>query len=199
MDTFDYIVALITFASFLGLIFSKEDTKPEGKEIGETPNVINLTKNITVYFIVNGQTNPSESVSETLEPKILRDWRSIPPKELVREVVEWCRGNISMGKQRRIRPNIRINNTTRGSVFGEYFYQSKTIEIYYRKHNTLKKLVDTIIHEYVHHLQIRNHGDDMKYDTLNRKVGYFDNPLEEEARMIAEKYREQCIRDLRIR
>lgn len=199
MNTFDYIVTFLTIASFVGLIFSKDDKKPDSKDTPDQIYVVNLTKNITVSFVINGDTKPIDSGSETLEHQKLPNWKEIPPKELVQEVVEWCIVNISLGKQRRIRPNIRINNTTKGSVLGEYFYHSKTIEIYYRKHTTIKVLVGTIIHEYVHHLQIRHHRDDMKYDAMDRKVGYYNNPFEVEARMIAKKYREQCIRDLGIR
>lgn len=199
MTTFDYIVAAITFASFLGLIFSKGSTKSDSKEVADSVDSNILTRNITVSFIINGHTNPIESIPAPVTNKTLRNWRTIPSKELVQEVVEWCMGNIILGKQRRVRPTIRINNSTKGSVLGEYFYQSKTIEIYYRKHKTIRELIETIIHEYVHHLQIRHYRDDMKYDAMDRKVGYYNNPYEVEARMISKKYREQCIRDIRIR
>lgn len=128
-----------------------------------------------------------------------RNWRDIPPQELVDEIMQWCWGNVRIGKPRRIYPKVIIDNSTKGSVLGEYHYSSKTIVIYYNKHNTLKGLSETIIHEYVHHLQLRHNRDDAKYDKINLKVGYYDNPFEVEARLLARKFRNQCISDLRVR
>ena len=82
---------------------------------------------------------------------------------------------------------------------GRYSFHSKVIIIYVRKHENLESIVDTILYEYVHHLQLRNQKDDMKYDSNSRKVGYYDNPFEVEAREVPRKYRMKCIADLNMR
>lgn len=126
-------------------------------------------------------------------------WKDIPPEELVHKVVEWARLNIELGKKRRITPKIMINPGIEGSVMGEYYVANKVIKIYYYRHRSLQSLVETILHEYVHHLQIRHTRDNLKYDRQNSKVGYFNNPYEVEARQLSRKFRDQCIRDLNLK
>lgn len=53
-------------------------------------------------------------------------------------------------------------------------------------------LVDTIIHEYTHHLQINQ----KLYFSFSKQYSYFDNPFEADAIYTAEKHRMRCINDI---
>ena len=66
-------------------------------------------------------------------------------------------------------------------------------------HNILsvKDLIETIIHEYVHHLQL-NHWEKMEnYYSLLEEFGYENHPQEIEASDITKYYYKECIEYLK--
>ena len=201
MTIVDVIAAIVVLVSVIGLLLSIDDSKSEP---GDSSNTGAVTFTTTVIVInvsfYNTSVQPTETIDtpfEVINPPM--DWKMIQPQKLVKMVIEWGKNNIVYGKSRRIIPSIKINYKKSGNLLGTYSFKSKVIEIFVRKHETLESIVDTIIHEYVHHLQLRNQNDDMKYDSNSRRVGYYDNPFEVEARELARKYRKQCIADLNLR
>ena len=84
------------------------------------------------------------------------------------------------------------------NYLGSYQYYNKRITIFVLRHRSIEELCDTIIHEYVHHLQIRTSKDDIRYNRLTRLKSYWDNDYEVEARSIASKYSKKCLNDLKF-
>jgi len=200
MTFVDVIAAIVVLVSLFGLLLSVEDSKSEPNGSSNT-DVVTFSPTFIVINVSfnNTSVQPTEPVDtpfEVINPQM--KWRTIEPQKLVKMVIEWSKNNIVYGKSRRITPSIKINYSKNGKVLGRYSFHSKVIEIYVRKHESLESIVDTIIHEYIHHLQLRNQKDDMKYDSNSRRIGYYDNPFEVEARELARKYRRQCIADLNL-
>lgn len=139
-----------------------------------------------------------EAVPEIIEivpnPKSLRKHPVTKNEylEFFKEVLTWCQYNIKLGKDRKIRPRIDISFSKKGDVLGYYQYSTKRIMMYVLKNETLRGNVQTFIHEYVHHLQIRNSKDNIRYDSLTRRKGYYDNDYEQEARDLSNQYIDDC-------
>lgn len=118
--------------------------------------------------------------------------------KLVQSIVYWCEHNISLGRQRKVKVKIKISYQKNGNFLGWYDYSTKIIMVYVLKHNELKSLANTTIHEYVHHLQLRTIKDDIRYKSITNIKGYWENDYEREARILAKKYTNKCIRDLKL-
>lgn len=132
-------------------------------------------------------------------PKIRINLSELSPKqtnEIIHQILKWCIGNIHLNKGRRSKPTLFISKRTKTNCFGSYQYYNKRITIFVLRHSSIEELCDTIIHEYVHHLQIRTSNDDIRYNRLNRLKSYWDNDYEVEARSIASKYSKKCMKDL---
>jgi hypothetical protein len=119
-------------------------------------------------------------------------------KILVSQILDWCISDIHLNKNRRIKPVIVISNRRKTNIWGSYCSINKKITIYILKHTSIEEVCDTIIHEYVHHLQIRNLNDDMRYNKLTNLNSYWENDFEVEARFIASKYSRKCMDDLKF-
>ena len=65
---------------------------------------------------------------------------------------------------------------------GTYQYASRKITVYVYPTLALKSLCETIIHEYFHHLNLKNKTDQNEYDRLTRNHGYWNNPHEIKSR-----------------
>jgi hypothetical protein len=119
-------------------------------------------------------------------------------KELIHQILNWCICNIYLNKGRRSKPTLFISKRTKTNYLGSYQYYNKRITIFVLRHSSIEELCDTIIHEYVHHLQIRTSNDDIRYNRLNRLKSYWENDYEVEARYIASKYSKKCLNDLKF-
>lgn len=118
--------------------------------------------------------------------------------EFFKDVLEWCQRNIKLGKDRKIRPRIDISFSKKGNVLGYYQHSTKRIMMYVLKSKTLRANAQVFIHEYVHHLQIRNSKDNIRYNSLTRRKGYYDNDYEQEARDLSNQYIDECCEYLNI-
>jgi hypothetical protein len=118
--------------------------------------------------------------------------------DFFKEVLTWCQQNIKLGKDRKIRPRIDVSFSQKGNVLGYYQYNIKKIMMYVLKNDTLRGNVQTFIHEYVHHLQIRSAKDNVRYNTLTRRKGYIDNDFEREARDLSSYYLNECCKYLNL-
>ena len=116
--------------------------------------------------------------------------------ELIHQILNWCIGNIYSKKGRRFKPTLFISKRTKTNNLGSYQYYNKRITIFVLRHSSIEELCDTIIHEYVHNLQIRTSNDDIRYNRLTRLKSYWENDYEVEARSIASKYSKKCMKDL---
>jgi len=128
----------------------------------------------------------------------LSELSSKETKELIYQILKWCICNIHLNKGRRSKSSMFISRRTKINYLGSYQYCNKKITVYILRHNSLEELCDTIIHEYVHHLQIRTSNDDIRYNRLTKLKSYWENDYEVEARYIASKYSNKCLNDLKF-
>lgn len=70
--------------------------------------------------------------------------------------------------------------------------------MYVLKNKTVTENIQTFIHEYVHHLQIRCTKDNIRYNSLTKRKGYYSNDFEIEARTLSEYYLKECCKDLNV-
>ncbi len=138
-----------------------------------------------VLFIENKNSNPASLTRKHL-------------KELTLQILYWCIQNIQMNGKRRINPTLKVSFRKQSKYLGTYSYELKLIVVYIKLHSNLKQVCDTIIHEYVHHLQLRSIKDDIRYNKLTKQKSYWDNDYEVEARFIAYKYSKKCMKSLKI-
>jgi len=111
-------------------------------------------------------------------------------------VIDWCEKNIGVN-WRYPRPKITllggIIDNMSNTTYGEYCVVDNLISINLERNVYVRCLIKTIIHEYTHYLQpIRT-----KYQKLAKKHGYYDNPLEVEARYNEETRYKDCFKHLK--
>jgi hypothetical protein len=119
-------------------------------------------------------------------------------KTLVISIIQWAEANIKMGKKRKIRPLVTISNSMNTKYCGTYNSSNKTIVVYIKNNHDVLTLIDTCIHEYIHHLQLRGINDNSRYNKLTKSKGYWENDYEIEARELATKYKYQCLKALKM-
>jgi hypothetical protein len=119
-------------------------------------------------------------------------------KNLITSIIQWSEANIKMGKKRKIRSLVTISNSKNTKYCGTYNSSNKTIVIYIKNNPDVLTLIDTCIHEYIHHLQLRGINDNRKYNKLTKSKGYWENDYEIEARELATKYKYQCLKALKM-
>ena len=119
-------------------------------------------------------------------------------KNLIASIIQWAEDNIKMGKKRKIRPLVTISTSKNTKYCGVYNSSNKTIIVYLKNNQDIITLVDTCIHEYIHHLQLRGVNENSRYNKLTKSKGYWENDYEIEARQLAEKYRIQCLKSLKL-
>lgn len=74
---------------------------------------------------------------------------------------------------------VRTHNKFNSDCYGLYDYDYSSIVIYRKGIKNIDKYVKIFIHEWTHSLQ---KGLKRKYNKMNKKYGYWNNPFEIEAR-----------------
>lgn len=188
IETGDFVFYVYEFVVVLGLVFRLcikiEDSVPPRVEVEILPPPELLESIVVVPEIIEIVPIPKPTRKHPVTKKEYLDF--------FKEVLSWCQYNIKLGMDRKIRPRIDISFSKKGDVLGYYQYSTKRIMMYVLKNETLKGNVQTFIHEYVHHLQIRNTKDNIRYDSLTRRKGYYDNDYEQEARDLSYQYVDDC-------
>jgi hypothetical protein len=89
-------------------------------------------------------------------------------------------------------PSLKIRPRSLCVCAGQYCWVKNQITVVIKQNPTLRSLIDTIIHEYVHSVQ-----DLDMYFFLEEVFGYRSNPLEVQAVKIAEKWRTPFLRAIK--
>jgi hypothetical protein len=63
----------------------------------------------------------------------------------------------------------------------------------------LEELIDTIIHEYTHYLDMPFQQDQKEYNRYLKQKGYYDNPFQINAREKADKYTLICLKEIKLK
>jgi hypothetical protein len=194
VETGDLIFYIYEFVVICGLIFriylefeDKPSTRPE-VEILPPPRPPESIVTVPEIDKIVPIPKPRRKHPETKKEYI----------DFFKEVLEWCQRNIKLGKDRKIRPRIDVSFSQKGNVLGYYQYNIKKIMMYVLKNKTLRANAQVFIHEYVHHLQIRGKNDNIRYNNLTRRKGYYLNDFEREANAISDQFIDECCEYLNI-
>jgi hypothetical protein len=120
----------------------------------------------------------------------------VPKVVFAREVIRWCMQHLGLPKGKKAGPRLLLRYYRHRKVMGTYQQRSKTITLYWGSHATLKEVVNTLIHEYQHFLDIRTNQEDKAYDKELKQIGYQDNSYEKRARQVADRWEKACLQEL---
>lgn len=126
-----------------------------------------------------------ENTQKLMSDTIITDWTYTQKRNLVNRAFRWCKKNMGINRRHEFEviPSIIKGYGEDDDVFGAYCPYENIIYIYHDRVETISDLIGTTIHEYQHSLQpIKT-----KYYKMTLKYGYWDNPLEIEARQVEEK------------
>lgn len=121
---------------------------------------------------------------------------NISKAKFVYTVIDWCKKNMEYPKHHKYYPTVEVKYYINKKVLGDYSSTSRIIRIFINNHTSIEELVNTIIHEYQHYLQMPREKHQVEYTKYNKTKGYFNNPYEIDAREKAEFYTPKCIKDL---
>lgn len=147
-----------------------------------------------VVFIFRSN-NLQESSPAIIAPaKVNNTFKSkISQPKLVQAIVDWCIQHIG---DKQNQPNVQISYHPHRKKYGCYLIDKKLIRIYIKNHKSVETLALTIIHEFVHYIEIKTDKESNNYARLQQSFGYETNPYERSANLIAAKYYQQCLMDL---
>lgn len=152
---------------------------------------------MTIYFLLLFLFALIGLISDYVKKSHKKYQLNISKAAYVRTVLLWCAENLGiMPPRTKILPEIQVAYYPNKSMHGVYFSSSKTIRVYVNNHDSLDKLTDTIIHEYVHYLDLRNSNHQKSYNKFSNELGYENNPFEINARKIAKKNCRSCMQAL---
>ena len=120
----------------------------------------------------------------------------VPKVVFAREVIRWCMQHLGLPKGKKAGPQLLLRYYRHRKVMGTYQQRSKTITLYWGSHASLKEVVNTLIHEYQHFLDIRTNQEDKAYDKELKQIGYQDNSYEKKAREVANRWEKACLQEL---
>jgi uncharacterized protein YjaZ len=120
----------------------------------------------------------------------------ISKKKMVENVLHWCETNHSVPKKRgKLSYEIRYYNHTK--VEGCYCGYTKNITIYITPEKRIIDVVDTLLHEYQHHIDMRTQKEVRLYSKQLSEFGYDNHPMEISARIFAKQYRDTCFENFK--
>ena len=122
---------------------------------------------------------------------------NVSKAKFVNTVIDWCKENLQYPKYHKYYPSVEIKYYINKKKCGDYSSKNRVIRIFINNHESLDELVNTIIHEYTHYLQMQRDINQQEYNKYNIKMGYINNPYEIDARKKAQFYTPKCIKDLK--
>lgn len=165
-----------------------------------------VDKGFVIYFTVLGILwfFVDDDTPITTPPKQKPSTAAFPNQRLliskagyVREVISWCSQHLGVPGRGPKVPDVSVSYYPHKKRHGNYVFRGKKICIYVNNHESIKQLTDTIIHEYVHFLEIRSKEHQKAYNIHLEQIGYQKNPYEVSARKQAALHVEPCLRDMR--
>jgi hypothetical protein len=103
--------------------------------------------------------------------------------------LDFC--EIYLGKTKK-KPKIRWVES-KSSNYAQYFPSTREIVLFRTKNKMRFNLLDSVIHEYSHHM-LRESCVDWDYDKIAQTYSYENHPWEVQARTLGSAYRADCLR-----
>ena len=144
----------------------------------------------TILFVIYVFMTIKESSTNNHRSAKIKDLR-ISKKKMVETVLQWCETNHSIPKKRG-KLSYKINYYNHTKLEGCYCGYTKTITIYITPEKRIIDVVDTLLHEYQHHIDMRTQKEVRLYSKQLSEIGYDNHPMEITARKFAQKYRDEC-------
>ena len=124
---------------------------------------------------------------------------AVPYTVLVREIIQFTDSMLAE-KKIKVFPSFTIRYYTHKKYMGVYCGLQSEIKIYIKNHDSVPAIVNTVLHEVAHYIQQKSKAKQFKqYNSYTLHHGYYDNPLEIEARQFAKKHAADCISYLQKR
>lgn len=111
-------------------------------------------------------------------------------KKFIELALKWCSAHLGTIKHPY---QLKIHYYRHKKYGGRFLFNGKQIVIYTYDDLTLDYLIDTVIHEYIHHLQFEKKAHEHDYGKKHYELGYDNNPYEIEARQIAKQNKKECL------
>jgi hypothetical protein len=125
---------------------------------------------------------------------------NVTKSKFVNEVLNWCMNNMDYPTGHKYYPQVKIlYYKTKRNRFGDYTSNTRLIRIFINNHISVEELINTVIHEYTHYLDMPFKQNQKEYNRYLKQKGYYDNPFEINARETAEKYTSICLKDMKLK
>ena len=144
----------------------------------------------STLFLIYVVMTIKESKTNNQSSAVIKDLR-ISKKKMVESVLQWCETNHSIPKKRG-KLSYKINYYNHSKVEGSYCGYTKNITIYITPEKRVIDVVDTLLHEYQHHIEMRTQRDVRLYSKQLSEFGYDKHPMEISARKFAKQHRDTC-------
>ncbi|MEI8110414.1 MAG: hypothetical protein WCH59_05425 [Chitinophagia bacterium] len=155
--------------------------------------VIYFTLIIIGWFLTDDKEDATSPNPTLAKPTAIKNKLLISKAGYVREVVRWCTQYLGVPSRGCRFPEIIISYYPHKKLHGNYAYNCKRIQVYVNNHENLLQLTDTVIHEYIHFLEIRSHAHQKDYNKHMQQIGYHKNPYEISARTQAAQHVNACL------
>lgn len=120
----------------------------------------------------------------------------ITNKKMVENVLQWCETNYSTPKNRG-KLSFKINYYNHTKLEGCYCGYNKNITVYITQEKRIIDVVDTLLHEYQHHIEMRRQKEVRLYSKQLSEFGYDNHPMEITAREFARQHRNECFENFK--
>lgn len=137
--------------------------------------------------------NANKPVTQTKKTNFKKHQLNVAKSMFIRIVINWCKENIEHSKHHKYYPTIEIKYYKTKKLMGDYSPANRLIRIFINNHETIEDLVNTLIHEYIHYLQMPRLQEQLEYAKFNQTKGYQNNPYEIDAEEKACIYTPKCI------
>jgi len=115
---------------------------------------------------------------------------------LIKAVLQWCAKEMGYPAGHRKLPELEISYYRHQKLHGFFNFYTRKIKIYPKNHDSVTSLINTVIHEYIHFLEVTNKESRNLYNKFHHEAGYDKNPYEVSARKKAEQYTPACVKYL---
>lgn len=150
----------------------------------------------SILFLIYLIMTIRESLMNKHKSAKIRDLK-ISKKKMVKNVLQWCEFKYTLSKNRgKLSYSIKYYNHTK--VEGSYCGYTKNITIYITPEKRIIDVVDTLLHEYQHHIEMRTQKEVRLYSKQLGEYGYDNHPMEITARKFAKQHRDECFETLKI-
>lgn len=141
-------------------------------------------------FVIYVVMTIKESKMNNQSSAVIQDLR-ISKKRMVESVLQWCETNHSIPKKRG-KLSYKINYYNHTKLEGCYCGYTKNITVYITPEKRIIDVVDTLLHEYQHHIDMRTQKEVRLYFKQLNVFGYDNHPMEISAREFARQHRDEC-------